>query len=149
MNFFLPFDLSDKIDHKMLRKSEHLLSKALNEENTYDIRELTHLRNGNACWVIIGNININSIKKKPESLVKYVGNNLDILRVLETTIFFQSHNFQSKTLYRRNRNAKGSGILLYIRHDIPSKYLKKVTVNESFEGFFVELNLRSKKWLLE
>ena len=80
----------------MLRKSEQLLSKALNEENTYDIRELKHLRNGNACWVIIRNININSIKKKPESLVKYVGNNLDIRRVLETTIFFQSHNFNRK-----------------------------------------------------
>ena len=63
MNFFLPFDLSDKIDHKMLRKSGHLLSKTLNEENTYGIRDLKHLRNGNACWVIIGNININSIKK--------------------------------------------------------------------------------------
>ena len=26
--------------------------------------------------------------------------------------------------------------------------MKKITVNESFKGFFVELNLRSKKWLL-
>ena len=26
--------------------------------------------------------------------------------------------------------------------------MEKITVNESFKGFFVELNLRSKKWLL-
>ena len=38
--------------------------------------------------------------------------------------------------------------MLYIIQDISSKYMKKITVNESFKGFFVELNLRSKKWLL-
>ena len=43
--------------------------------------------------------------------------------------------------------AKGGGILLYIREDIPCRYIKGITLNNSFEGFFVELNLRSKKWL--
>ena len=79
----MPSDLSDKIDHKVLRKSENLLSKLLNEENTYDLRELEHLRNENPYRVIIGHININSIRNKFESLVKYVGNNLDILMVSE------------------------------------------------------------------
>ena len=59
---FLPFDQSDKIDDKVLRKSENLLSKPLNEENTYDTRELKHPRNKNAYRVIIGHININSIR---------------------------------------------------------------------------------------
>ena len=76
----MPFDLSEKI----LRKSENLLSKPLNEENTYEIRELKHLRKENSYRVIIGHININSIRNKFESLVKYVGNNLDILMVSET-----------------------------------------------------------------
>ena len=52
------------------------------------------------------------------------------------------------TPYRLDQTVKGGGTFLYIRQDIPSKYIKKTTVNESFEGFFVELNLRSKKWLL-
>ena len=52
------------------------------------------------------------------------------------------------TPYRLDRTAKGGGILLYIRQDIPSKYITKFAVNESFERFFVELNLRCKKWLL-
>ena len=34
----MPFNLSEKI----LRKSENLLSKPLNEENTYGIRDLKH-----------------------------------------------------------------------------------------------------------
>ena len=82
----MSFDLSDKIDHKVLKKSENLLSKPIIEENTYDIRELKHLRNENPYRVIIGHININSIRKKFESLVKYVGHNLDIVMASETKI---------------------------------------------------------------
>ena len=145
----MPFGLSEKI----LRKSENLLSKPLNEENTCGIRDLKHLRNENPFRVIIGHININSIRNKFEPLVKYVGNNLDILMVSETKIddTFPESQFLIEgfsTPYRLDRTAKGGGILVYIRQDIPSKYIKKLTVNESFEGFFVEINLRSKKWLL-
>ena len=50
--------------------------------------------------------------------------------------------------FRLDRTDKGGGILLYIREDIPCIYMKQTTLNNSFEGFFVELNLRSKKWLL-
>ena len=88
-----------------------------------------------------------------ESPVKYVGNNLDILMVSETKIdyVFPGSQFLIEafsTPYRLDRTAKGGGILLYIRQGILSKYFKKITVNESFEGFFVELNLRSKNWLV-
>ena len=52
------------------------------------------------------------------------------------------------TPYRLDRSAKSGGILLCIKEDVPSRYLKKITANELFEGFSVELNLRSEKWLL-
>ena len=48
--------------------------------------------------------------------------------------------------FRLHRTAKGGGILLYITENIPCTYMKQITLNNSFEGFFVELNLRSKKW---
>ena len=103
--------------------------------------------------VIIGHININSIRKKFGSLVKDVGNNIDILMVSETKIgdTFPESQFLMKgfsTPCRLDWTAKCGGILLCIKQEIPSKYIKKPTVNQSFEGFFVELNLRSKKWLL-
>ena len=50
--------------------------------------------------------------------------------------------------YRLDRITKGGGILLYIREDILSKRIKKVTFDKPFEMFFIEINLRSKKWLL-
>ena len=48
-------------------------------------------------------------------------------------------------LFRLGRTAKGGGIFLYIREGIPCKDIKQITLNNSVEGFFVELNLRSKK----
>ena len=50
--------------------------------------------------------------------------------------------------YRLDRTENGGGILLYVREDIPAKYIKGITVSNSFEGLFIELNLRNKKWLL-
>ena len=107
----MPFDLPDKIDHKALRKSENLLSKPLNEEYTYEIHELKYLRNENPYRAIIGHININSIRNKFESLVKYVGNNPDILMVSETKIddTFPESQFLIEgfsTPYRLDRTAK-------------------------------------------
>ena len=47
--------------------------------------------------------------------------------------------------YRFYRNVNGGGIFLYIREDIPSKLIiNKMTI----EGFFVEIDLRKKKWVL-
>ena len=112
-----------------------------------------NFRNENPYRVIIGNININSIRNKFESHEKYVGKNLDILMVSETKTddTFPESQFLIEgfsTLYRLDRIARGGRILLYMRQDIPSEYLKIITVNESFEGYFIELNLWSKKWLL-
>ena len=88
---FLPFNLPDKTDHKVLRKSENLLSKPLNEENTYDIRELKHLRNENPYRVIIGYVNINSMRNKFESLVKYVG-----ILMIDVSIHTQTYLWYQK-----------------------------------------------------
>ena len=45
------------------------------------------------------------------------------------------------TPYILDRTAKGVGILLYIRQVYHLNISKKITVNKSFEGFFVELKL--------
>ena len=51
------------------------------------------------------------------------------------------------THFRKDRTSKGGGILLYIREDIPCKIIKTET-DAYHEGFFIEINLRKKKWLL-
>ena len=50
--------------------------------------------------------------------------------------------------FRLDRNQKGSGILIYVRRDIPSKLLTKHSFPNDIEGLFVEINFRKRKWLL-
>ena len=46
------------------------------------------------------------------------------------------------------RNKNGGRVLIYIREDIPRKYLVDHKLPRDIEGFFIELNLRKSKWLL-
>ena len=79
--------------------------------------------------------------------------NIDIFLVSETklvdTFLVGQFYFDGYSApYLLGRTSHGGGIFLYIREDIPSKMLKFEPVQNNFEGFFVEINLRKKKWLL-
>ena len=79
--------------------------------------------------------------------------NIDILIIIETKLddTFPTANFIIDGFsepYRRDRNANGGGILIYVREDIPSKELNDQTFPKDIEGIFVEINFRKSKWLL-
>ena len=76
-----------------------------------------YLRNENPYRVITGHINVNSITNKFVSLVKYVGNNLDIIMVSETKTddTFPESQFLMEGFsipHRLDQSGKGWGILL-------------------------------------
>ena len=48
--------------------------------------------------------------------------------------------------FRIDRNVHGGGILLYVKEDIPTKVLSLELIPS--ECFFVEFNLRKRKWLI-
>ena len=50
--------------------------------------------------------------------------------------------------YRLDRNRNGRRVILYVREDIPSKFLRKHLFPNDIEGIFVEINLRKSKWPL-
>ena len=114
--------------------------------------ELKSLLINNSNRVIIGQININSIKSKFVDLVKGVPvkgvrGNIDILMISETKLDasfpisqFYINGYTSP--YRLDRNGKGGGILVHVREDIPSKLISQFP---NVEGFFLEINLRKKK----
>ena len=52
------------------------------------------------------------------------------------------------TPFRLDRNQNGGGLLLYVHEGIPCKILSEYTPENSIENVFVEINLRSRKWLL-
>ena len=119
--------------------------------NNYDPKvELRNLRLKNPNRLICAHLNINSIRNKFESLTNIIKDRIDILMISETKLDlsfpkgqFQLHGYSEP--YRLDRNGYGGGILFYIREDIPSKIIES---KMKIEGFFVELNLRRKKWLL-
>ena len=55
-------------------------------------------------------------------------------------------HFDGYCVYRLDRNEHGGGILVYVREDIPSKLIPMQ--NSLIEGLFIELNLKSTKWLV-
>ena len=101
--------------------------------------------------IIIGHLNINSLRNKFESLQEQINGNVDNLLISGTKLenSFPNGQFLIKgysAIYRLDRDAQGGGIMLFIREDISSKLLAV----EDFptEGFYVEINLRKRKWLL-
>ena len=47
--------------------------------------------------------------------------------------------------YRLDKNRNGGGVIIYVREDIPSKFLRKHLFSNDIEGLFVEINFRKSK----
>ena len=102
--------------------------------------------------LIMGHLNINSIRNKLDALPLIVKNNVHILMISETklddsflTAQFLLNSFSEP--YRLDRNSKAGGILSYIRKYIPSRLLNSKS-KIGIETISVEINLRKRKWFL-
>ena len=96
-------------------------------------------------------LNINSIRNKFNYHSEQIRGNVDISLVWETKIddSFPQGQFVIDGFnvpYRLHRNCLGGGLMLFVRDDILSNLL---TIEEKpIESFYVELNLRNSKWLV-
>ena len=111
---------------------------------------LRTLRVKNVNMLIIRNTNINTISNKLYQLKLFFQGKVDMLIVTETeldsafpTSQFMIDGYSEPYPFDRNRN--GSGVLIYIREEIPSKLLGDHKLPHDNEGIFVELNLRKKE----
>ena len=78
--------------------------------------------------LILGHLNINSIRNKFDAFKFITDNNIDIFLISETKLndSFPTAQFLIKGFsgpYTFDRNSKGGGLLLYIGEYIPSKIL--------------------------
>ena len=89
-------------------------------------------------------ISTNSVRNKFESLADLASANLDVLTSSQSQNL-SLKDFQKITALTVQKMVQGFS---YVRKDIPAKFIKGITVSNSFEGLFIELNLRNKKWLL-
>ena len=83
--------------------------------------------------IIIGHLNINSLRNKFHDLAELMKGNLDILVVTETKL---DHTFPEKQFlipgykkpFRADRNKDGGGVMVFVREDIP--ILAPMSLNE-------------------
>ena len=114
---------------------------------------LKQIRISNLKNVIIGQLNVNSLRNKFYALLELIPGNVDILVITETKLddTFPEKQFLIsgyKKPYRLDRNISGGGVMIYVREDIPSERLTKHNLHENVEAIFVEINLRKNKILL-
>ena len=113
---------------------------------------LENLRWKNKNRPIIDQLNINSLRNKFDFLSSQITKYVDILLLPETKLddLFPAGQFSVNVyskLYRLDRGSNGGGILLHVRDDMPSRLLTDYKIKDNLELFFVEVNIRKKKWL--
>ena len=130
----------DECKYKLPSKSVNSVSVG----SIGDIRKRTLKR------IILGYLNINSVRNKFDLLVDHIKGSVDIMVISETKLDEYFPKGQCKIPgyalpCRLDRNQFGGGIMVFIREDIPSRVL---SLNKSIEPLFIELNFCKKKWLL-
>ena len=132
--------------------SEH--ADNLLEENEIDPAKFKKkLKIKNINHLVIGHLNINSLRGKFESLKTIIKDSIDVLVITESKIdqSFPSNMFDidGYTIpFRRDGSINSGGILIYVKEGIPCTELKTKLETENVEGIFLEINLRKNKWLL-
>ena len=99
--------------------------------------------------LVIGQLNINSIRNKFLEIEELIKENFSIFLVSETKIdesfpsdMFRIDGFSS---YRLDRDRFGGGLLLYVDANLQSKVIK---LENLYEGLFVEVLFDKQKWLI-
>ena len=114
---------------------------------------LSNIKSGTLNNVVIGLLNVNSFSSKFDDFKTIISGNVDVMIIVETKLddSYPSSQFLINGYarpIRQDRDKHGGGILLYLRQDIPFKYLEVHTLPGDIEGLFVEINFRKCKFLL-
>ena len=78
---------------------------------------------------------------------------LDVLMITETKLddSFPEQKFHIEGFnipFRLGRNRRGGGLLLYVCNNINAVFLKRYVFPDNIEAFFIEILLKSYKWLI-
>ena len=124
---------SEKLDNSEINltyPSNRSNSRSINNASLNSLSELSKLRLHNVNRVLIGNLNINSIKNKSDHLKGTALKCIDILNLTETKLDetfpisqFVMDGFSKP--YRFDSNKYGGGVMVYIRETILRKILEK------------------------
>ena len=99
--------------------------------------------------MLIGHLNINSLRNKFEIFVSSIAVKLNILMISETKLDesfpvsqFLIPGFENPI--RLDRSSSGRGVMVFIREGIPLKLLKNSCLSANTESFLVEVKINKK-----
>ena len=114
------------------------------------IDSIRQLKLSNPQKIILGHLNINSLRNKFESIADVIQGTFDIFLLSETKIDesfpdkqFRLNNYK---IFRKDRNRYGGGIMFYVNENLPCKSLT-TKIDNLTETIFLEVNVQSSKWL--
>ena len=97
------------------------------------------MRNSNPHNIIIGHLNVNSVKNKIDSIKTYFQNYLDLLVLAETKLD-QTHPTAEifikgyRKPFRKDKSKHSGGLLLYLSEEIPSRELTGHTCPDDIQN---------------
>ena len=117
------------------------------------ISVLKRLRSNHDQQTIIGHLNISSIRNKYDIMKPMLVDDIDIFMVSETKLddSFPVSQFNVECFrmpFRLDGNKNGESIIFYICSYIIASKLTSFTFPNDIEAFFIEINLKSNKWLI-
>ena len=135
-----------------IKSVEHI--SELSESNAGDVvvfESLKDVRIKNLNRIVLAHLNINSLRNKFDLFKDQIKGNVDVLVISETKLddSFPTGQFKIPgyaSPFRLDRDENGGGIMVFVREDIPVKFLS--SENKPIEAFFFELNFHRKKWLV-
>ena len=127
----------------------------INDNSEFDLNIYDLLKKQRSKYprnVIIGHLNINSVRNKFIYLEDMVKGVLDIFLISESKIDASFTNKQfaisGYNMFRLDRNCTGGGLLLYVNEDIPAKLVNDFTSPIGLEILLIEFTISKRKWLL-
>ena len=114
---------------------------------------LKSLRTKNLNKMMIGHLNINSVRNKFQQFEHFTNGYVDVMLLSETKIDDSFTNAQFKMSgfhvpFRKDRNKHGGGLLMYVNDEIVCTQQVVPSLPSDIEALFVEINLRKQKWLI-
>ena len=118
------------------------------QENPTD--SIRQLKLSNPHKIILGHLNINSLRNKFELIADVIQGTFDIFLLSKSKIDesfpdkqFRLNNYR---IFRKDRNRYGAGIMFYVNENLPCKSLT-IEIDNLTETIFLEVNVQSSKWL--
>ena len=113
---------------------------------------LSKLKRDHPNNIVIGHLNINSIREKFECLKDIIGTSIDMLLMSETKLNDTSPQGQFVingfcAPFREDRNDKGGGLHLFLKDHVPCRRII-IDFSPQIEAIVVEINLKKRIWLL-